>query len=53
MFYARSLPFILMTANGEMDQLKEIARHGFLQKPILQKPCTDGELAEEVTPALV
>lgn len=42
-----------MTANGEMDQLKEIAGCGFLQKPILQRPWTDGDLAEEVTPALV
>ena len=44
---APSLPFILMTGNGEMDQLKEIAG-----MRILQKPWTDSELAEEVTQAL-
>jgi PAS domain S-box-containing protein len=42
-----SLPFILMTGSGEMDALKEIAG-----MRILQKPWTDGELAEEIRQAL-
>jgi CheY-like chemotaxis protein len=42
-----SLPFILMTGNGEMDPLKELA--GIR---ILQKPWTDTELAEEIRQAL-
>jgi PAS domain S-box-containing protein len=42
-----SLPFILMTGNGEIDPLKEIAG-----MRILQKPWTDRELAEEIRQAL-
>jgi signal transduction histidine kinase len=42
-----SLPFILMTGNGEMDPLKEIAG-----MRILQKPWTDSELAAEIRQAL-
>jgi PAS domain S-box-containing protein len=42
-----SLPFILMTANGEIDPLKEIGR-----MRILPKPWTDSELAEEIRQAL-
>jgi CheY-like chemotaxis protein len=38
-----SLPFILMTGNGEIDALKETAG-----MRILQKPWTDSELAEEI-----
>jgi DNA-binding NtrC family response regulator len=49
---APSLPFILMTGSGKMDQSKEIAEMRILQKPILQKSWTDSELAEEVTQAL-
>ncbi|HZC96817.1 MAG TPA: response regulator, partial [Bradyrhizobium sp.] len=42
-----SLPFILMTGNGDMEPLKEIAR-----MRILQKPWTDSELTEEIRQAL-
>lgn len=42
-----SLPFILMTGNGDLDPLKEIAG-----MRILQKPWTDIELAEEIAKAL-
>jgi CheY-like chemotaxis protein len=42
-----SVPCILMTGNGEMDPLKEIAG-----MRILQKPWTDGEPVEEIAKAL-
>ena len=42
-----SLPFILMTGNGEMDPSKDIAG-----MRILQKPWADGELVEEIAKAL-
>jgi PAS domain S-box-containing protein len=42
-----SLPFILMTGNFEIDPSKEIA--GIR---ILQKPCTEAELVDEIAKAL-
>lgn len=42
-----SLPFVLMTGNGEMDPLKETAG-----MRILEKPWTEGELVEEIAKAL-
>jgi hypothetical protein len=49
----------LLKIAEEYDRIAELAAErqkdagcGFLQKPILQKPWTDGELAEEVTLAL-
>jgi CheY-like chemotaxis protein len=42
-----SLPFILMTGNGDIDALNEV---GGIR--ILQKPWTDTELAEEIRKAL-
>jgi CheY-like chemotaxis protein len=42
-----SLPFILMTGNGDWDPLKEIPG-----MRILQKPLSEGELAKEIAIAL-